>query len=265
MRQSQLAKCWVYLGPIAFLLAVSTVLQSQGGPPLPDSLFQEGRPHIASYYSIFLLAPMLIGLAAIASIYAYRSESPAWSGRLPIIADDPDNPADPPALLIKIYQAFFLVGFILVPAYALGHANRVVLNRTVIWNEAAGPENAFATKYSLLASPFQPRVDRTMRPDPNGASPRLWLADREGDPKKAVHPDFSSPNPRELSPACKEKATACRGVEWFHPWSLVATGLLSTLAGLAFLWLFLSLFRSRSGLPQAQGRAVPRAPGAPTS
>jgi hypothetical protein len=145
----------------------------------------------------------------------------------------------------KLYQAFFLVTFVFLPAYAVGHLDRVVLNQAVIWNEKAGAANAIAVKYSVFEGnpDEQRRAAATLSPDSAGEHPQLWLADRFYDPQREQDVNFKTNNPRDLSPPCEEHRRACRGVQWFHPGSLIALAVMSGLAGAIVLFLLFTLFR----------------------
>jgi hypothetical protein len=251
MHPVHLEKIWRVLGAATALLSIVAISQSQGGPVITGAFLIEERPSIASYFFIFILSSFLFVVCTVGVLYAGSVPSPTWSGRLPMVGEDPDHPSARTARSTKIYQGFFIAAFVLLPAYAIGHLNRVVLNQAVVWNEDAGPDNAVAVKYTFLGGTpdIQAKAAATFRPKSDGTGPHLWLADRVHDPQRSASETYKTQNPRDLSTACAKDRRACRGVDWPHPWPLVGMALFTGASWIAVVWFLVAIRPKEPGKP----------------
>ena len=212
------ARNWIYLGVINILAAVSTFSQTQGGPSVAGAIALESRPHIAAYYSVFIVSTLTALTALFGYAYASNIRSAYWAARIPLVIDLKYGPPDYGRRSMQLYQLFFVAVFLIAPLYSAGHFYRVVLNRGVLWNEALKEPVAIVVKHSepgIATGREAAKAKKVLGMD----SGRLWLANSQEDIRFGLDEKLRDLNKSHLSNECAAKRRACRGVEWHHPWS----------------------------------------------
>ncbi len=246
------AKAWTFLGAAVSLTALNVFIQSQGGLLFTGGYLIEKRPVIASFDAVFIVSAMLIVVCLAAGKHARLSMSDAWATRLPIIGDDGKDPVETRSWSLRCYQGFFLLVFVLVPAFSLLHFNDKVWNAGVVWKSDT-PEsavNAIPVKCTITGAGGGcdgTKISKVLAPGKEGW---LWLAETVHDPKEFQLKRNDNPSPilksgfqdHDLSAECRKDSEACRGVQWFHPWNLIGMWAVTAIAFAAVGLLLYELF-----------------------
>jgi hypothetical protein len=128
MKAAHYAKLWTQFGKYLVIIALATWSIVQGGPELFGASPLGKRPVIAALFGIVVCAPLLALVARIGSRFAAQNPAALWPGRIPVSFL---KGLDVSTRDGKIYQSFFLVAFAVIPAAALLHFLRVVLNSKI--------------------------------------------------------------------------------------------------------------------------------------
>jgi hypothetical protein len=232
-------------------MALNVFIQSQGGLLFTGGYLIEKRPIIACFDAIFVVSAMLIALCMIALKHARLSAGNEWTTKLPIVGADEKALVHASSNSLRCYQTFFVVAFVLFPAYSLLHFNDKVWNAGVIWSDAPGGfVLAIPVKCTMNGSTEGCDAAKVSKMFASPRDVRFWLAETVHDPKQFQLgrdvPNSSSVikdsfKPHDLSAECRKDSESCRGVQWFHPWNLLAMWTATAGAAMAVVVLLLEL------------------------
>jgi hypothetical protein len=133
--EKHLRQIWSFLGALLCFYSVSAFIVSQGGPAILGAVFFENAPRIESVFAMPICGGLLILLSLVGTLYAKLMKTQSWAGRVPVVWLDGLDFSKPEA---KIYQAFFLLLFLLVPMIAQTHFLKRVAGATVYAQDGSG-------------------------------------------------------------------------------------------------------------------------------
>jgi hypothetical protein len=198
---------WMWLGALLFAYAFNSVSLSQGGPAI-SALTIDSRPVVLSIYAIIGLSVLLSSECVIGLAYVAKVRRWAWCERLPFPESKDDGPVDRSARLTKTILLLMLVGFVLLPTYALGYHWRKVVNSGVVFNKSVQCEAVpMGEALPLIGTAKGDRIANSKGP--------LRIVGSEFDAARGQ--DCKSPvpkGPRDLSAACEAQKRDCFGVSW---------------------------------------------------
>ena len=168
-------------GAFAAMYALSAWSISQGGPGLEDFIaLDAGRRHISAYFAV-----PVTGLALCVVAWSVSYSRRGGGSALPWF--DPEEDSADRRFVLPAAAAF--AAFALIPAIALVHLNRKVLEHGVVWSDAlpAGASVPAGCLVPLANRIFCKEKERLAGDLLLGSThlpgePRLWLAENRWDP-----------------------------------------------------------------------------------
>lgn len=280
MSRAGLARVWGILGALLALYSTGTWIVLQGGRSFAEIPGLEAKAPVTSAYLAVPVIGTLLGILAAVGLFYLRTPHGKGDTFLPVVALADAGPYNPTAWSMRLYQAFFVSVFLLLPAAALLKLNATVLERGVLRHEGdpalAGIalKNAFyltrggtptdTAEHDCAAEILRPEGYiwlGNMRCDFVKASqlkpfkengPRL-TEDAEAGKPKACARDLAVKQShqqrcegiRDISEECETSERRCRGIQWL-PWLSPILMIVPTLFGWAMLgWLLIELGHRR--------------------
>ena len=220
----------------------------------------EKRAIIACYFGIFLVSAFLSATCWAGIHHIKEAGTVPWPKRLPIPGEDSKEPISGNGWNARIYQSIVILIFTIIPVISLFHFNKTVWKHGIIWSDVSDAAiNAVPVKCMFFSADGCDRA-KLEAMQPREAGHRYWLAENVHDPKKweikraGNGPPVWFTDPRfkfgehDLSEECREKSSKGRGVEWFHPGSVIAMWAFTAFAIGSVAVLLFHLFRSDKNL-----------------
>jgi hypothetical protein len=126
---------WSVLGALLALYAIGTWVILQGGKSFAELPGLDGRAPVISAYEAVVIVGTLLGILSGVGIQYMHNIRGAGEALLPVVGIGDTGPHDTRSLAMRLYQSFFFLVFLLVPAVALYQLNAAVLQRGVIWHD----------------------------------------------------------------------------------------------------------------------------------
>lgn len=297
MSLSGLARIWSFLGALLALYAAGTWLILQGGKSLAELPGLEGRSPVTSAYEAVLIIGLLLGVLSAVGITYMRKSQGNGQGLLPVVAIADTGPHDMKSWSMRVYQGFFVLIFLFLPAISLYKLNSDVIRDGVLWHNddpALGSialKNAFAWK---LGKEERDAKEYDCRKDVTRAEGFTWLANKRCDivkakglkpfdkagPSTAQNIDDVTDAPAcvrdlakgrvdadkceraiDISEECESSERHCRGIQWFPFLSPLAQAVLTFFGWGMFAWLVaeLSYLKIRAPLVKKRPDVLPGA------
>jgi hypothetical protein len=274
---SGLGRVWSYLGSLLALYAAGTWIILQGGKSFAELPGLEGRAPVTSAYEAVLIVGLLLGfLSAVGIIYMRKSQGNGQS-LLPVVAIADTGPHNVNSWSMRVYQGFFVLIFLFLPAISLYKLNGDVIRDGVLWHNddpALGSialKNAFAWKFGKEERDAK---EHDCRVEVARAEGFTWLANRRCDivkaeglkpfdkvgPSTAQNTDDVIDAPLcvrdlaksrvgtdkceraiDISEECEKSERHCRGIQWLPFFSPLAQAALTFFGWGMFVWLLLEL------------------------
>lgn len=134
MSRSGLTRVWSVLGALLALYAIGTWVNLQGGKSFADLPGLDGRAPIISAYEAVVIIGTLLGILSGVGIQYMHNAAGQREALLPVVGIGDVGPHDKRSWAMRLYQTFFFLVFLLVPAVALYQLNTAVLQRGVLWH-----------------------------------------------------------------------------------------------------------------------------------
>ncbi|MGC2074993.1 MAG: hypothetical protein WA728_02965 [Xanthobacteraceae bacterium] len=251
------------------LYAIGTWIILQGGKSFAEIPGLEGKAPVTSAYQAVLIVGTLLGILSAVGIRYMRTSVESGEGLLPVVAIADVGPHDMRSWTMCLYQAFFFLVFLLVPAIALYQLNDAVLERGVLWHDGDAASGGVALKNDFAltrGTTNQDMREYACRNQVTRSDGFVWLANTRCDLVKAnglqpfdktgksIAEDAASAAPsctrdlamarketcdnaRDISEECESSERHCRGIQWLPVLSpLLLAG--TTIFGWAmFAWL----------------------------
>lgn len=151
MTEAHLARLWIVVGLFLVFYSLNTWIVSQGGKALFGVELLDDQPVTSALVAIPICAVLLVLQCRIGMAYADRSGMRRqWHARTPVVGLDGLKTGSREG---KLYQAFFLILFVIVPVAALGYFVDQVLGGTV-YDRVAKTEHSplAAVDWATIAS-----------------------------------------------------------------------------------------------------------------
>jgi hypothetical protein len=290
---SALARVWSYLGGLLALYAAGTWIILQGGKSFAELPGLEGRAPVTSAFEAVIVIGLLLGILSGVGIRHIRKAQAAGQPLLPVVAIADLGPHDVRSGSMRLYQGFFVLVFLFLPAAALYTLNEDVLERGVLWHDGDPALGAIALKnaFAWTRGPSeQDAKEYACRNEVTRAEGYTWFANMRCDivkenrlkpfdkgvktivenvddvtnapscvrdvAKSRVSTDKCE-NVRDISEECESSERHCRGMQWLPILSPFGQAAL-TLFGLGmFLWFIVELsYRKISDMLRKRESAV---------
>jgi hypothetical protein len=224
------------VGWFGVLFALSVHLITQGGAAVINLPGLDTRmPNISAYFAIPIIGLALAITATAGALHALQPRQPG-EPCLPLAGlGDAAPTVDAGRCSAKVYVVVIFAVLIVLPAVTLGHLNRVVITRAVVWSaEQNDPDPIMVRPACMMPWPwswFCPADERALVPGSrDNGQQRLWLADNRCDPRMSRWSEGMDPPCDQPSLTCVEHPERCRGVDW-PPWISPLAIILPTLLG----------------------------------
>jgi len=284
---------WSYLGALLALYAAGTWLILQGGKSFAELPGLEGRAPVTSAYEAVLVIGLLLGILSAVGIRHMRKSHGDGLGLLPVVAIADLGPHDMSSWTMRLYQGFFVLVFLLLPAAALYELNDDVLERGVLWHDTDPALGAIAIKNAFAwtrGTSDQDAKEYACRKEVTRAAGFTWFANMRCDivkanrlkpfdekgtstaenvdasPQSCPHDLAMSrinsdkcDNAKDLSEECESSARHCYGMQWLPIVSPLAQAALTLFGWGMFGWLIVELsYRKVYSHLRKDATAVPR-------
>jgi hypothetical protein len=268
--RSGLARVWSILGAFLALYATGTWIILQGGKSFAEIPGLEGGAPVTSAYQAVLIVGTLLGILSAVSIRYMRMSVPAGKGLLPVVAIADVGPHNIHSWTMRLYQGFFFLVFLLLPAIALYQLNDAVLERGVLWHQGDTALGAIALKNAFAwtrGTSDQDTKEFACRNEVTRGDGFTWLANMRCDVVKAgrlkpfdktgktVAEDAASApmsctrdlaiarskvetceNATDISEECASSERHCRGVQWLPDLSPLLQAATTVFGWAIFVW-----------------------------
>jgi hypothetical protein len=273
------------LGALLALYAIGTWIILQGGKSFAEIPGLEGKAPVTSAYQAVLIVGTLLGILSAVGIRYMRTSAVPDEGLLPIVAIADVGPHDMGSWTMRLYQTFFFLIFLLVPAVALYQLNDAVLERGVLWHDSDPALGAIVVKNDfswVRGTSNQDRREYGCRNQITRGDGFVWLGNTRCDFVKAkrlrpfdtsgksIADDSQSAPPNcardlavdrsrietcnnatDISEECGSSEHHCRGVQWLPVLSPLLLGGTTLFGWAMFAWLIVEACyrKARSPLP----------------
>jgi hypothetical protein len=277
MSLSGLVRVWSYLGALLALYATGTWIILQGGKSFADVPGLEGRAPVTSAFEAVGIIGLLLGILCGVGIRHMRQAQAAGKPLLPVVAIAELGPHEMRSWSMRLYQGFFVLAFLVLPAAAIYKLNNDVLERGVLWHNgdpALGGitlKNAFAL---TRGTSEQDAKEYACRNEVTREEGYTWLANMRCDIVKAnrlkpfdegvktiaenIEDATKAPicvrdlarsrgdadkceNVTDISEECETSERNCRGIQWLPSVSLLGQATLTLFGWGMFLWFIVEL------------------------
>ena len=246
MSRLGLARLWATLGTLLAVYSVGTWIVVQGGKTFAELPGLEERSPVTSAYQAILIVGTLLGVLSAVGLFYFRTPRPAGDTLFPIVFVADAGSHDRRGWSLRLYQAFFLAVFLVLPAASLVQLTSAVLQRGILWHDgdpALGSivvKNAFAWTQGISSDDEEEGLCRSTVTRDGGFT---WLANMRCDPVKAarlrpfekngvsIEDDAKTAEAscvkalalrnaqkcegvRDISEECEKSERHCRGMQW---------------------------------------------------
>jgi len=217
MTQEALSRIWNVVGTFLFLYVISAWSHTQGGPSLGGSAIFDPRPIVSSFYALILIGPILTLLVCVGTIYAKRSKADSWYQRLPLtwMAEKDVGRIDRSDWATKIYLAFILFLFIIMPLAGTVHFSKKINKHGIVYNQALTP----AQNHNLgdtLPLIGKSRHSTVLNSKDRNGELKVHLAENVHDVHYTFDENYKTDKKSDFSDACRKNVSYCKGIGW-HP------------------------------------------------
>jgi hypothetical protein len=270
---SGLARVWSFLGSLLALYAAGTWIILQGGKSFAELPGLEGRAPVTSAYEAVLIIGLLLGIVSVVGLLYMRKTGGRGESLLPVVGIADTGPHAMNSASMRVYQAFFVLIFLVLPAAALYKLNHDVIKDGVFWHDGDPALSSISFKNGFGWTQENAKEygcsGEVMRADDF-----TWLANRRCDIVKAndlkpfkktgLSPleniekatnasncvrDLANDglktntceNVRDISEECEKSERHCRGIQWFPFLSPFAQVALTAFGWGMVAWLLLEL------------------------
>jgi hypothetical protein len=286
-----LARVWAILGALLAIYATGTWIILQGGKYFTEMPGLEGRAPVTSAYQAVLIIGVLLGVLSAVGLQYMRTTKSVRETLLPVVAIDNIGPHEIRSWSMRLYQSFFFIIFLIVPAVSLYQLNMAVLQRGVLWHQDDPALGGIALKNAFditRGTSDQDKKEHACVNEVTRSDGFVWLSNTRCDVVKAnrlkpfeksgksivENAESSAPtctrelaitrskidaceNTRDMSEECERSERHCRGMQWLpviSPLLLAA----STLFGWAmFVWLTVeACYRTIHRVPREAGEII---------
>jgi hypothetical protein len=153
MTVEHLGRLWTVVGAVTFYFAVNSVIVFSGGQPVLDIDLVYEVPIPAQIIALHVLPVLIVTLCTIGRRYAGKYPNLSWAGRMPVVGLSNLDVSQRDA---HVYQAAFLVAFIVLPIYAELHFLYQIKDLWVIdarTKSATGVLTAFMAEFGFGSIP----------------------------------------------------------------------------------------------------------------
>jgi hypothetical protein len=274
---SALARVWSYLGGLLALYAAGSWIILQGGKSFAELPGLEGRAPVTSAFEAVIVVGPLLGILSGIGLQHMRKAQAACQPLLPVVAIADLGPHDMRSWSMRLYQGFFFLVFLFLPAAALYKLNDDVLERGVLWHDGDPALGAIALKNAFgwtHGTSERDAEEYACRNEVTRAEGYTWFAnmrcdivkenrlkpfdkgvrsiaenvgDVPGAPscvrdlaKSRVNTDKCE-NVRDISEECETSERSCRGMQWLSTLSAFGQAAATLFGWGMFLWLIVEL------------------------
>ena len=260
MSRSGLSRVWSVLGALLALYAIGTWIIVQGGKSFAEIPGLDGRAQVVSAYQAALAVGILLGILSAVGIQYMRKPAKKGETLLPVVAIADLGPHQARSWSMRLYQGFFFLVFLLIPAAALLQLNQIVLDRGILWHQGDAALGSIAVKNAFAltrGSSDQDVKEHACQDDVMRAEGFVWLANMRCDiakdnqlqpfdkvgrsllenaqsAKSSCTRELAIPRStpeacksvRDISEQCEASERRCRGMQWLpvlSPALLLAT------------------------------------------
>jgi hypothetical protein len=249
----------------------------RGGKSFAELPGLEGRAPVTSAYEAVLVIGLLLGfLSAVGIIYMRKSHGNG-QGLLPVVAIADTGPHDVNSWSMRVYQGFFVLIFLFLPAISLYKLNGDVIRDGVLWHNddpalgSIGLKNVFPWKFGTSERDAK---EHDCRGEVTRAEGFTWLTNKRCDivkaeglkpfdkmgPSSAQNTDDVTDVPFcvrdlaksrvgidkceraiDISEECEKSERHCRGIQWLPLVSPLAQATLTFFGWGMFVWLVVEL------------------------
>jgi hypothetical protein len=265
-----LTRVWSVVGALLALYAVGTWVILQGGKSFAEIPGLDGRAPVVSAYEGVVIIGTLLGLLSGVGILHMRSRR-ADEALLPIVGIGDVGPHDMRSGAMHLYQAFFFVVFLLIPAIALYQLNAAVLQRGIFWHDSDAALAGIASRNAFAwtrGTANQDVGEYACRKEVMRDDGFVWLANMRCDLAKASRlkpfvsagkslvEDAESRSPScaselakarskfekcesatDISEICEASERRCRGMQWLPVLSPLLQVVATMFGWVMFVWL----------------------------
>jgi hypothetical protein len=188
MSRAGLARIWGILGALLALYAIGTRIILQGGKSFAEIPGLEAKAPVTSAYLAVPIIGTLLGILAAVGLLYMRTKHEEGDGLFPIVAVADVGPHRMATWSMAVYEAFFVIVFLLIPASALVELNSVMLQRGILWHDGDPTLGGIALKNAFNLIRGESEVDARE----HACASRVtrdegytWLGNMRCDPAKA--------------------------------------------------------------------------------
>ena len=246
MSRAGLSRIWSVLGALLALYSIGTWIILQGGKSFAELPGLDGRAPITSAYEAVLIVGTLLGILSGVGILYVRSNRTSGEALLPVVAIADAGSHKMNSWSMRLYQAFFFAGYLLIPVVSLYQLNGAVLQRGVLWHEKDAALGAILVRNAFFGTKGTDKLD----PDEYAchgkverAGEFVWLANTRCDIVKAkrlkpfgtvdsltdaeaqapscvrdlavaMSKEMKCEAATDISELCESSERHCRGIEW---------------------------------------------------
>jgi hypothetical protein len=188
MSRLGLARVWSVLGTLLAIYSTGTWIILQGGKSFAEIPGLDGRAPVTSAYQAVLIIGVLLGLLCAVGLQHVRAPRTAEDSLLPIVAMGDVGPHNLHTWSMRLYQSFFFLVFITIPAISLYQLNTSIFQRGILWHEGDPALGSISLKngYTLSSgTSSQDKEEKTCRNTVKRGNGFLWLSNMRCDPAKA--------------------------------------------------------------------------------
>jgi hypothetical protein len=159
MSRSGLGRIWGILGALLALCAIGTMIVLQGGKSFAEIPGLDAKSPVTSAYLGIPIIGTLLGILGIIGLLYMRTERKQEEGLFPIVAVADLGPHRMATISMLLYQGFFVLVFLLIPAFSLYQLGSVVLQRGVLWHEGDPALGSIVLKNAFAWSQGESNLD----------------------------------------------------------------------------------------------------------
>jgi hypothetical protein len=141
MSPKDYSKIWGFIGKYLVAVTLATWATVQGAPGLFGINAADKYSLIAALFGIVICAPLLVVMGYVGAQYAKSIDHKTWAGRIPVVGL---SEIDFRSRDGKLFQGFFLIAYVLVPAGGLVHFVRTLLMASVFTRQGRTPIGHFS-------------------------------------------------------------------------------------------------------------------------
>jgi hypothetical protein len=269
--RSGLSRVWSVLGALLALYAIGTWIIVQGGKSFAEIPGLDGRAQVVSAYEATLAVGILLGVLSAVGIQYMRKPAKRGETLLPVVAIADLGPHQARSWSMRLYQAFFVLVFLLIPAAALLQLNGIILDRGVLWHQGDAALGSIALKNAFAltrGSSDQDAKEYACRDEVTRVEGFVWLANMRCDiakdnqlqpfdkagrslpenaqsVKSSCTRDLALPRStpeacrsvRDISEYCEASERRCRGMQWLPILSPILPVATTIFGWLMLVWL----------------------------